>query len=76
MLRHFQGDGICNAKVVAIGEIGLDFYRDRSPREDQEKIFRRFIRLAREINLPVIVHDRDAHDWTMRITAGGKGRGT
>jgi TatD DNase family protein len=56
-----------NPKVVAIGEIGLDFYRDRSPREDQERVFRRFIRLARELSLPVIVHDRDAHEPTMRI---------
>jgi TatD DNase family protein len=56
-----------NARVVAIGEIGLDFYRDRSPREDQERVFRRFIRMARELSLPVIVHDRDAHERTMRI---------
>ena len=56
-----------NPKVVAIGEIGLDFYRDRSPREDQEKVFRRFIRLARELSLPVIIHDRDAHERVMTI---------
>ena len=56
-----------NRKVVAIGEIGLDFYRDRSPREDQEKVFRRFIRLARELSLPVIIHDRDAHERVMAI---------
>jgi TatD DNase family protein len=56
-----------NRKVVAIGEIGLDFYRDRSPRNDQEKVFRRFIRLARELSLPVIVHDRDAHERIMAI---------
>jgi TatD DNase family protein len=56
-----------NRKVVAIGEIGLDFYRDRSPRGDQEKVFRRFIRLARELSLPVIVHDRDAHERIMAI---------
>jgi len=56
-----------NRKVVAIGEIGLDFYRDRSPREDQERVFRRFIRLARELALPVIVHDRDAHERVMAI---------
>ena len=54
-------------KVVAIGEIGLDFYRDRSPRESQEKVFRRFIRLARELSLPVIIHDRDAHERVMTI---------
>jgi TatD DNase family protein len=54
-------------KVIAIGEIGLDFYRDRSPRPDQERVFRRFIKIARELNLPVIVHDRDAHDRVMAI---------
>jgi TatD DNase family protein len=54
-------------KVVAIGEIGLDFYRDRSPRDDQERVFRRFIRLARELSLPVIIHDRDAHNRIMAI---------
>jgi TatD DNase family protein len=54
-------------KVVAIGEIGLDFYRDRSPRPDQERVFRRFIQMARELNLPVIVHDRDAHDRVLEI---------
>src|ERR1039457_329251 len=54
-------------KVVAIGEIGLDFYRDRSPRDDQEKVFRRFIRLARELSLPLIIHDRDAHTRIMAI---------
>ncbi|HEY6874082.1 MAG TPA: TatD family hydrolase [Geobacteraceae bacterium] len=56
-----------HAKVVAIGEIGLDFYRDRSPRDDQERVFRRFIRMARELSLPVIVHDRDAHQRVMAI---------
>jgi len=54
-------------KVIAIGEIGLDFYRDRSPRPDQELVFRRFIRIARKLQLPVIVHDRDAHERVMAI---------
>ena len=56
-----------NPKVRAIGEIGLDFYRDRSPREDQERVFRRFIGLARELSLPIVIHDRDAHDRIMAI---------
>ncbi|NVO00774.1 MAG: YchF/TatD family DNA exonuclease [Geobacteraceae bacterium] len=56
-----------SAKVVAIGEIGLDFYRDRSPRDVQEDVFRRFIRLARELQLPLVIHDRDAHDKVMAI---------
>ncbi len=56
-----------NEKVVAIGEIGLDFFRDHSPRDIQEKVFRRFIRMARELSLPIIIHDRDAHELTINI---------
>ena len=56
-LRELSGD----SKVVAIGETGLDFYYNHSPREIQIEIFRRFIRMARETMLPLIVHDRDAH---------------
>jgi len=48
-------------KVVAIGEIGLDFYYDHSPREEQRKWFKRQIELAQEVKLPIIIHDRDAH---------------
>ncbi len=54
-------------KVVAIGEAGLDFFRDRSPRPAQTEAFRRQIRLAKELGLPLIVHDREAHQETMRI---------
>lgn len=54
-------------KVVAIGEIGLDYYRDLSPRENQQEIFRRQINLARELGKPVIIHDRDAHGDVMSI---------
>jgi TatD DNase family protein len=56
-----------NSKVVAIGEIGLDFFRDHSPRDIQEQVFRRFIRMARQVSLPVIIHDRDAHEHVLRI---------
>ena len=56
-----------SSKVVAIGEVGLDFYRDRSARPAQEEVFRRFIRLARELKLPLIIHDRDAHDRVVAI---------
>ena len=62
-----RGLAAANPKVVAIGEVGLDFYRDRSPRDIQEEVFRRFIRLARELELPLIIHDRDAHDRIMAI---------
>ena len=54
-------------KVVAIGETGLDFYRDRSPRPAQIEAFRRQIHLAKERGLPLIVHDREAHQETMQI---------
>ncbi len=48
-------------KVVAIGEIGLDFYYDHSPRDDQRRWFKEQIKLAKEVSLPIIIHDRDAH---------------
>lgn len=58
---------VSSPKVVAIGEIGLDFYRDRSPRDVQEVVFRRFLQLAAALNKPVIIHDRDAHERIMSI---------
>jgi len=54
-------------KVVAIGETGLDFYRDRSPRDVQRQAFRDQIRLAQKVKLPLIVHSRAADEETMRI---------
>jgi len=56
-------------KVVAIGETGLDFHRDRSPRDAQRAAFREQIRLARRRGLPVVVHDRDAHDEVLKVLA-------
>jgi TatD DNase family protein len=52
---------LSSPNVVAIGEIGLDFYRDRSPRDIQEQVFRTFLNMAGELDKPVIIHDRDAH---------------
>jgi TatD DNase family protein len=49
-------------KVVAIGEIGLDFYQDWTPRPLQEKIFQEQLVLAADLGLPVVIHDRDAHE--------------
>ena len=54
-------------KVVAIGEIGLDFYYDNSPRDDQRKWFKEQLKLAKELNLPVVIHSRDAQQETFDI---------
>jgi len=54
-------------KVVAYGEIGLDYFRNISPREKQREMFAKQLELAQELNLPVIIHDRDAHEETLRM---------
>ncbi|MHB1003580.1 MAG: TatD family hydrolase, partial [Thermoleophilia bacterium] len=53
--------------VVAIGETGLDYYRDRAPRPAQADLFRRHIQLARERGLPLVVHSSDSTDATLEI---------
>ncbi len=55
------------SKVVAIGETGLDYYRDRSPREDQQHIFHKHLTLAKAHDLPVIIHCRDAGSDCLKI---------
>ena len=54
-------------KVIAWGEIGLDYYYDHSPRDVQVEVFRRQIRTAKELVLPIIVHSRSADDETVGI---------
>jgi len=56
-----------SAKVVAIGEIGLDYYRDLSPRDVQEKAFRDQLELARRLSVPVVIHSRNADEETYAI---------
>ena len=56
-----------NNKIKAIGEIGLDYHYEDIPREIQKKAFRLQMELARELDLPVIVHERDAHEDGMKI---------
>ncbi|HZN49306.1 MAG TPA: TatD family hydrolase [Methylomirabilota bacterium] len=56
-------------RVVAIGETGLDFFRDRSPREAQTRAFTAQVALARRLGKPVLVHCRDAHAETLALLA-------
>lgn len=72
---HRVGDDWCSRiksmaqhpKVVAIGEIGIDFYYKELPHEDQFRVFRQQIELAHELNLPIVIHDRESHDDVWRI---------
>jgi TatD DNase family protein len=63
LLRELAGD----PQVVALGEIGLDFYRDLSPREAQARAFREQLELASELGLPVIIHSREAAAETYAV---------
>jgi TatD DNase family protein len=56
-------------RVVAIGETGLDFYRDSSPREDQQAAFRAQIGIARRVGKPLVIHMRDAAEETFELLA-------
>lgn len=72
--RHYSDDAekdlrelANNFEVVAIGEIGLDFYRDNSPREIQREVFVRQISLAKELGLPIVMHIREAYEEAIDI---------
>lgn len=60
-------------KVVAVGEIGLDFYRDLSPRDVQRRAFRAQLAWAARLGKPVVIHDRDAHEEIMDMLASWAG---
>ena len=62
-------------KVVAIGEIGLDYHYDCAPREVQKAWFEQQIMLAKALSLPVIVHDREAHEDTMKLLRAHRPQG-
>jgi TatD DNase family protein len=64
----------CKPKVVAIGEIGLDYFRNFSPKEIQKKAFESQLALAAELNLPVVIHDRDAHQDVLGILRKFEGK--
>jgi len=62
-------------KVVAVGETGLDYYRDLSPRPVQRQAFADQLALATDLGLPVIIHSRDAHDDVIAALRGWRGIG-
>jgi TatD DNase family protein len=63
-------------KVIAVGETGLDYYYDKSDRETQKSLFRMHIDVARETQLPLIIHTRDAEEDTHAILVEEMGKGT
>jgi len=65
---------LSNPRVVAVGECGLDFYRMRSPQEDQERTFRAQVSLARDAGLPLVVHVREAWEPILRLLDEGSER--
>ncbi len=54
-------------KVVAIGEMGLDYHWDKSPKDVQKEVFRKQIRLAKKVQLPIIIHNREATKDIIKI---------
>ncbi len=72
----FQLRGLSkHKKCVAIGEIGLDYYWTKDNKEEQKRIFEEQVILANELNLPVIIHSRDAHSDTLEILKKHKPKG-
>ena len=66
---------LSNPKCVAIGEIGLDYHYDFSPRETQIKVFEYQLKLAKELDMPVVIHNREAHQDTWELLKKYKPKG-
>ena len=67
VLAEYRQIVASNPKIKAIGEIGLDYHYEDIPRDVQKKAFRMQMELARELGLPAIVHERDAHEDGMKV---------
>ena len=66
-LEELERLAAASPKVVAVGEIGLDFYRNLSPHETQKRVFRRQLAMARRLEKPALIHCREAHAETLEI---------
>ncbi len=64
-----------NEKIRAIGEIGLDYHYDFSPRDTQKQVFAQQLELAKQLDLPVIIHDREAHGDTLELLQNYRPKG-
>lgn len=73
-IGQFLRKNASNPAVVAIGEIGLDYYYDQSPREEQKYAFREQLKIAHECGLPVEIHTRDAEEDTIKILQEFQGK--
>lgn len=73
--RRLVREATAHPKVVGIGEAGLDFHYDHSPRDIQKAVFRAHAEAARETGLPLIVHTRDADEETIEILTEEQGKG-
>jgi TatD DNase family protein len=72
-VRIFR-DLTTHPKVVALGEMGLDYYRDLSPRPVQQEAFERQLDLAEELNLPIVIHNREAYHDILPILGARRGK--
>lgn len=70
----FMRENLSHPRMVAVGEIGLDYYYDNSPREIQKTVFRKQMDMAAEFKLPVEIHTRDAEEDTIEILKEYEGR--
>lgn len=66
-IREFAGPANGDGRIRAVGEIGLDYYYDHSDREVQRQVFRRQLQIAGDLDLPVVIHSRDADEDTIAI---------
>lgn len=72
--KDFMLEKLTHPKVVAVGEIGLDFYYDNAPRDLQIEVFRKQMEVAEKHGLPVQIHTRDAEDETIKVLEEFEGR--
>lgn len=69
----YRLEGLCTPRTLAVGETGFDLYRSPQTRNEQEEIFKAHIVLAKRLGLPLVIHDRDAHDETVAVLDESEG---